>query len=784
MGCVLPRRPGSAEPEGAPEDQLPAPEIRGEIEVVNPKIDENTARAGLRRTDAPQINGENLIVPNELRQRPNHWIEALRVADEKAGAMAGGGACSEGLCCRGTHGLFDEHVPARRERAGDDAGMRLDRRGHDDHVGARERFGLSTKAIDAQRRRRVPTEVIGPDDVKMAVEFAQHTRVALPHRAEADESYLVASRRPSAHASVLYMPRSPGRPREQKRLRAAGHAQRRAAGEGRTLHFGGLGKLTKVAMSADALGVNASAARIVGRYVLYGEIAAGGMATVHFGRLVGPAGFARPVAIKRLHAQFARDPDFVKMFLDEARLAARIAHPNVIPTIDVVASDGEVFLVMEYVRGVTLAQLARTLRHRGDRMRPLIAVGIVSGILQGLHAAHEAKNDLGERLDLVHRDVSPQNALVGTDGVTRLLDFGVAKASGRLQTTRDGQLKGKLSYMAPEQVKGEPLTRRTDVYAASVVLWEVLTGKRLFYADNEANVLAKVLSGDVPPPSSVAPDLPHALDRTVLRGLEREPSKRYETAREMAAALDACIGVASPTEIGDWVEQTAGEELRERALRIALIERGAAVNIDALPPDVPSSPTAPAPAPARALIAEQETSVLGKTTRHEREPATEVVEPPAFTDPPRAVTFAPETRARRRVVLAAIGSAIVVALVLFWVTLPMRVKGDSATRSLQVDVVATTAATAATATSTAEPSTSSATLSPPPEEAPTIEARPSIATTPIPGAARSRSRRGAGTDTGSQEPSGTGTSGAAGSDCNPPYTADAKGHIHFKPNCL
>src|SRR4029077_10805391 len=125
----------------------------------------------------------------------------------------------------------------------------------------------------------------------------------------------------------------------------------------------------------------------------------------------------------------------VKMFLDEARLAARIAHPNVIPTIDVVSEDGEVFLVMEYVRGVTLAQLARTMRRGGDRVQPLIAVGIVSGILQGLHAAHEAKNDLGERLDLVHRDVSPQNALVGTDGVTRLLDFGVAKASGRLQTS-------------------------------------------------------------------------------------------------------------------------------------------------------------------------------------------------------------------------------------------------------------------------------------------------------------------------------------------------------------
>src|SRR5580704_705329 len=136
--------------------------------------------------------------------------------------------------------------------------------------------------------------------------------------------------------------------------------------------------------------------RIVGRYVLYGEIASGGMATVHFGRLLGPAGFARPVAIKRLHAQFARDPDFVKMFFDEARLAARIAHPNVVPTLDVVAADGEVFLVMEYVRGVTLARLCLGAREDAAPIPPGIAVSIVAGALHGLHAAHEATSERGE----------------------------------------------------------------------------------------------------------------------------------------------------------------------------------------------------------------------------------------------------------------------------------------------------------------------------------------------------------------------------------------------------
>jgi len=287
-----------------------------------------------------------------------------------------------------------------------------------------------------------------------------------------------------------------------------------------------------------AAALQANAPRIVGRYVLYGEIASGGMATVHFGRLVGPAGFARPVAIKRLHAQFARDPDFVKMFLDEARLAARITHPNVVSTLDVVAEDDEVFLVMEYVRGASLGQLVRTMRKRGARVPPLVGAGIVSGVLQGLHAAHEAKNDRGERLDMVHRDVSPQNILVGTDGVARLLDFGVAKASGRLQTTRDGQLKGKLAYMAPEQVRGEEADHRADIFSFGVILYEMFCGVPPYSRGDHMSVMYQHVQGKARPPIDINKELPLELNNLVMKCMSLDKAKRAQTMDELRLSLE------------------------------------------------------------------------------------------------------------------------------------------------------------------------------------------------------------------------------------------------------
>ncbi len=318
--------------------------------------------------------------------------------------------------------------------------------------------------------------------------------------------------------------------------------------------------------------------RILGRYALYEPIASGGMATVHFGRLLGPVGFARTVAIKRLHAQFAQDPEFVSMFLDEARLAARIRHPNVVPTLDVVALDGELFLVMEYVQGEPLGALLKATRKAGRKVPIPYAVAIISGALRGLHAAHEAKDEQGEPLGIVHRDISPQNILVGVDGAPRVLDFGVAKAAGRLQVTRQGQIKGKIAYMPPEQIHGTASDRRTDVYAAGAVLWETLTGVKLFQGDSDIAVFAKVMEGKVLPPSQLAPGVPAALDAIVMRALAKSPEDRFEDAREMARALESVVPLVATAEIGEWVEATAAEHLATRTQTVSRIEVDSAVS--------------------------------------------------------------------------------------------------------------------------------------------------------------------------------------------------------------
>ena len=291
------------------------------------------------------------------------------------------------------------------------------------------------------------------------------------------------------------------------------------------------------------------------RYLLHRQIASGGMAAVYLGRLRGMAGFRRVVAIKRLHAQYARDPIFVDTLLDEARLVSRIRHPNVVPVLDLVRKSDETLVVMEYIHGLA----ASALIERRGRIPMPIALAIVADVLRGLHAAHEA--------EVVHRDVSPQNVLVSADGVALITDFGIAKAAGRAQITKTGEIKGKLAYMAPEQLAGGSVSPRTDVYATSIVAWELLAGRRLFEGASEAEVYAKVVQHQIP----ALPDVPPNVEAIVRRGLSAEPSERFESARDMALALQSAA--ATRTDVAAWMESVAADALAERDAWLIEMER-------------------------------------------------------------------------------------------------------------------------------------------------------------------------------------------------------------------
>jgi eukaryotic-like serine/threonine-protein kinase len=312
----------------------------------------------------------------------------------------------------------------------------------------------------------------------------------------------------------------------------------------------------------------------VGRYALFEQFAAGGMATVHFGRLDGAGGFSRVVAIKRLLPHLLENQEFTEMLLKEARLAARVRHPNVAATLDVVATKGDVLLVLDYVHGEALSTLCRTQAKQKKEQVPLpIATGIALDMLQGLAAIHDATDEKGRSLSLVHRDVSPPNVLVGADGVARVLDFGIATALEHIEETAPERRKGKRGYMSPEQLRGERLTQRSDVFSAGIVIWELLAMRRLFPADQEKEPGEAVLRGGYPRVRQYRPDLPAALDEIVMRALSLAPEARFATMHELADAFEAAAPArANARRISEWVLELARDALAERTRMVARVE--------------------------------------------------------------------------------------------------------------------------------------------------------------------------------------------------------------------
>lgn len=329
-------------------------------------------------------------------------------------------------------------------------------------------------------------------------------------------------------------------------------------------------------LEAEALSPVADEERDYGRYQLQYEIASGGMASVYLARSVGAAGFERPIAIKRIHPHLAKKQIFVDMFLDEARLNARIAHPNVCNVLDFGEAEGSYFMAMEYLVGQPLSRVLSAVATRPElaasKRWHALAARILADACQGLHAAHELVDELGEPMNVVHRDFTPHNIFVTYDGAVKVFDFGVARAEGRLHHTETGILKGKLAYMSPEQLSRATIDRRLDVWAAGVCLWELLAVRRLFGKRSELEIVQAIGAETIVAPSQVRAGVPPELDVITLRALERDPDRRTNSARLLARELNQFISATGVmTSIEDVAELMAELFPEERARKLDVV---------------------------------------------------------------------------------------------------------------------------------------------------------------------------------------------------------------------
>jgi len=310
-----------------------------------------------------------------------------------------------------------------------------------------------------------------------------------------------------------------------------------------------------------------------GKYRLLGELGRGGMATVYLAAVEGPSRFTKLVVVKQLHPELAVELEFREMFLDEARLAARLSHPNIVQTYEVMEGDGKFLLVMEYLEGQPLSNVRSRLARKKALGLP-DQIRILCDVLEGLHAAHEATDWDGTPLSVVHRDVSPHNIFVTYEGLVKVVDFGVAKASTSSQRTQTGVIKGKISYMAPEQALGKKVDRRADVFAVGIMLWEAVAERRLWKDVPDPGIMHYLASDEVPKIAEFAPSAPAELLRVCDRALATNPEERFATAAEMRVALEQYLAtLPKRPEVREFGVMLAEHFAEERAKIRAVIER-------------------------------------------------------------------------------------------------------------------------------------------------------------------------------------------------------------------
>jgi eukaryotic-like serine/threonine-protein kinase len=309
-----------------------------------------------------------------------------------------------------------------------------------------------------------------------------------------------------------------------------------------------------------------------GKYYLLERINVGGMAEVFRAKAFGVEGFERLVAVKRILPNIAEDKEFIRMFIEEAKLAVQLNHANIAQIFDLGVVDGSYYIALEHVHGRDLRGMFDRCRQLGDPMPVSQACFVVMKVCEGLDYAHNKRDQAGRELHLVHRDVSPQNVLVSFEGEVKLIDFGIAKAAGKGSKTQAGILKGKFGYMSPEQVRGIPIDRRSDVFSCGIVLYELLTGERLFVGESDFSTLEKVRNVEILPPSTYNRRIPDELERIVLKALAKDPEERYQNAIDLHDELQAFVYTAgefySRKDLAGWMKKTFGREIEEETAKL------------------------------------------------------------------------------------------------------------------------------------------------------------------------------------------------------------------------